>query len=381
MANLSPGRGAAPSAPPSLPITMSQPSFEESEGSQCFVLVDGQAVRVLPGNSDVQHLFKEQDTVLGGAEKSVATVVQDGSVKDNTGVEEHFEVVSVESDGKVEMMETVEVVHVEGNKTLEVMHIDTGKPLQVIHIEGSGKLDSTETSKGNDVKFVVPPTTVFHPAKRGRGGQVAQRVKRIVGTPKKRQRATLGQPGVRPIVVSTGKGSPSRPFCRVPRSSIFPSIRKSLDITPQNMNSNIIISGNRDILRGTGVALEKAIFISWPPVPPQERENSVGTQTDPCKAPGPSFNVFSCTFHADGSVETFCDFPVLCHKSVLTDGRARCWVARGGQHHRGEEGEGALTIGGKADEEEDLRNMTTSKVFYVYPLTFGQMWNYLIFNN
>lgn len=367
---------------PALPIAMSQQAFEDPEDPRCFVLVDGQAVGVVPGNSEVQQLLSEQEAGLGtagDAGKSDVRVVQGGGEEDETAIEEkHFEeVLGGMKEGKMEVTGTVEVVHVEGGKTLEVMHIDTGKPLQVIHIEGGGKLDFMGSYRGDNVKVVVPPSppTLPYGTRDGQVGEVTRQVRRVVGSSQSRHHATpglrsLGQQVTQSISVSTRKGSlvPGHPYCRLPPGRTFPNIRKSQDVTSQDMDSNIIISGNKDVLGGAGVTLDNAIIISWPSISQQELENTVGTQTEPCEDPGPSLNLFFCTFHVNGSVETQCDFPSMYNKSVSTDSRARCRdrIHLGGQNPEEEEEEGALLTMEENGEDEDLRQRGTCKSFYFY---------------
>lgn len=370
--------GAAATA---LPIAMSQQAFEDPEDPRCFVLVDGQAVGMVQGSSEVQQLLSEQEAGLGGAGeagKSGEVVVQEGDEEDKTVTEEKRfeEVLRGMNEGKMEVTGTVEVVHVEGGKTLEVMHIDTGKPLQVIHIEGGGKLDLEGGYRGDNVKVVVPPSTTSLPyrAREGQAREAVQRVSHIAGTPESRSHATeglcsLGQSVTQPVIVSSGKGGlvPGHSYCRIPPLSVLPAFRKPQGVTSQDIDSNIIISGgNKDVLRGAGVPLDNAIIISWPSIPQQQLKNTVGTQTEPCDHPGPSFNLFFCTFHVDGSVETHCDFPSKYSKSVSTDTRTRCRdrMKLGGHYSREEEGVALLTTEGKEEEEEELRQNEKCKYFF-----------------
>lgn len=342
MANIPSKGGAAAAA--ALPIAMSQQVFQDSEDPRCFVLVDGQAVGVVPGNSEVRQLLSEQDARQGRARegKSDIRVVQVGGERDKSGMkEDHFEEVLGMKDEKMEVRGMVQVVHVEGGKTLEVMHLDTGKQLQVIHIEGGGKLDE---GRGREAQTV--------------GG--TQRVRRVVNYPQRRHHTdpglhSLGQQVTQPVVLSPGQGGlvPGQLYRRLPSASI----------TPHEMDSNTIISGNKEGLGGSEVALDDAIIISWPPITQKKLDNSVGTQTEPCKDLGVSLNLFSCTFHVDGCVETYCDFPLQNNKSFSTGSRARCKDRRKlqDQHPRGEEREKALFVEEIPEKDEKLRQKETSK--------------------
>lgn len=332
------GRAAAAAA---LPIAMSQQVFQDSEDPRCFVLVGGQAVGVVQGNNEMGHFLSEQDARLGrGREgKSDINVVEVGTERDKSGMqEEHFEEMLGIKDEKMEVRGMVQVVHVEGGKTLEVMHLDTGKQLQVIHIEGDGKLEERRVKRA--------------PSRSG-----MQRVRHVGGSPQRRHHAApglhpLGQQVTQPVILSGGQDGlvPGHSYRRL----------TSTNITSHEMDSNIIISGNKEGLGGTEMALDDAIIISWPPLPQNKLDNSVGTQTEPCEDLGSSLNLFSCTFHVDGSVETYCDIPSPHSKSLSTGGRAHCRNKRKlqGQYLTGKEDE-------LPEEEEELRQKETCKFFYI----------------
>ncbi|XP_050712275.1 zinc finger and SCAN domain-containing protein 12-like [Eriocheir sinensis] len=325
---------------------MNQQVFQDSVDPRCFMLVDGQAVSVVPGNSEVPQLLSEQDARLGRTRegKSDIRMVQVGGERDKSGIKEDpFEEVLGMKDEKMEVRGMVQVVHVEGGKTLEVMHLDTGKQLQVIHIEGGGKLDEGR-------------------ARVGQVGGGMQRVRRVVSYPHRRHHTapglrSLGQQVTQPVVLSAGQGGlvPGHSYRRLP----------SGNITSHEMDSNTIISGDKEGLGGTEVALDEAIVISWPPIT-QKLNNSVGTQTEPCKDLGLSLNLFSCTFHVDGCVETYCDLPLQDSTSLSTGSRARCRDKRKlwGQHPRGEEEEKALlSVEEIPEEDEELRQKETNRRF------------------
>lgn len=343
MANLPTMDEAAP-----LPISMSREVFEDTEDPRCFVL--------MPGDTTMQRLLTGQEDSLNGvgaAGKDVR-MVHVGGEGDTTVMEEDkgLENMLGMKDDKMEMTGTVEVVHVEGGKTLEVMHIDTGKPVQVIHIEGGGKLDFLGGNREDNVSAVVPSRT-------RKGQQNTQTpVRRVVTTTQTRHHVTpalrsLNQPVTQPIIVSTGKSSlaPSHTYCHLPPVAAFPPNDKSQNIATHGIGSNIIISGTKEVLGDTEDALDNAIIISWPSIPQQRIDNTVGTQTDPYDDSGSGLNLFFCTFHADGSVETYCDFPAHHHKCVSTENRTGCKDRMKMDNHYSKEEENGLLLA--AEEEED----------------------------
>lgn len=361
-----------------LPIAMSQEVFEDPEAARCFVLVDGQAVGMVPDDATMQGLLTGQEDSLGGvstAGKGVR-VMQFGSERSSNVMEEDkgLEGMLGMKENKMDVTGTVEVVHVDCDKTLEVMHIDAGKQVQVIHIEGGGKLDFIGGDQGDNVKVVVPSSTPSISFRASKGPLVQQDsqgpIRRVVTTTQTRNPIaptlrSLNQPVAQPIIVSTGKSSlaPTHTYCRLPPVT-FPPIEKSQNITAHGIGSNIIISGTKEVLGDTDSTLDNAIIISWPTIPPEEIENTVGTQTEPCEDSGSGLNLFFCTFHSDGSVETYCDFPVHHNKGVSTEGKGRCADRGKVDKHYLKKAEDSIVLSVKEEEDEvneETRQARTGK--------------------
>ena len=352
-----------------LPITMSQEVFEDADDPRCFVLVDGETVQDL--------LTGQEDTLCEVDPGKDVRMVQVQGERDTSLLEDERRMLGMKDD-KMGVAGTVEVVHVECGKTLEVMHIDGGKSVQVIHIEGGGKLDFLGSDRGDDVKVVVPssgPSISFRTTSKGHlGPQNTQApIRRVLTTTQTRNHVTptlrsLGQSVTQPIMVSTGKSSHSltsnHTYCCLPPVTTFPPIDKAQNITAHEIGSNIIISGTKEVLEGTDDTLDNAIIISWPNIPTQEMENTVGTQTEPFEDTGSGLNLFFCTFHIDGSVETYCDLPVCHSKGVLAGNRSKCADREevGRHYFRGDE-EGIILAKNEEEEEEseEVRQGGTGK--------------------
>lgn len=320
-----------------IPIVMNQDMYGGTEEQQCFVLVDDRTVGVMPGDGTMQRLLTTPNPT------TTTTTISLGS-EDAKGVE----MVQVEGKDAVEMMhvqasrtvlqmddgKTLELVQMDGGKTLEVMNIDAASHPDVLQVEGSPSIEVISDGSMDKVPITnsTSASTMVLDKRKG---------KRLLHSPK--QHGGGNTPGINlrsitavtpSIVLSTGKRIiTSQNFGHVtppPQRSTFLTPNKPHGIststglpTLAHVKSNIIFSDTKQVLSTSDSGMNDAIIISWPTLEP-ELDNTVATQTDICDYPGPSMNLFFCTFYADGSVQTQCDMPMQCHKEVSTEGRGRC---------------------------------------------------------
>lgn len=360
----------AQSARTNLPIVVSEGVYNDPLGGdqQCFVLVDERTVGVMPGVSTVQSLLSEQDAVMGvGSDKSVQVMqVENSKTLEmvNMRDKETVEMMHMRDGSTVEVLQmedgkTVEVVQMDGGKTLEVMHIDSSKHPEVIHVDGSSGIEVLNVNDSLKGPIVTSASStvfgqrntkcIFSSEESEDVAPVA--VKRVITTQGNHDAASLSLRSlatVNPsIVLSTAKSSilPPQEFPRITSNTSLNSRRESQVIrthelqTITHVNSNIVLSGSKEVFSGNVDDLNNTIIISWPTIP-AEPENTVATQTEPFHDAGPSMNLFFCTFYQDGSVQTQCDMPVQQHVGVSTviSGSCRGQKHRAGSHSRDDGG-------------------------------------------
>lgn len=344
------------SASAEIPIVMSEDVYDASlaEDQQCFVLVDERTVGVMPGNSAVQRLLTEQEASVGvDSEKTVQVMQMDGSKTlemMHVGNKDTVDVMHMPDGRTVEVLhmddgKTVEVVQMDGGKTLEVMHIDAGKQSEVIHVDGSSSIELLSENDSLKGPIVTSSAPVVFTKRKGKcllSGQCSEplapmAMKRVITTqsgPDSTGLSLRSLTSLNPsIVLSTGKSSliAGQEFSCVTSATSFPSSRKSQVVetshlqTVTHVNSNIVLSGSKEVLSSSVDGLNNTIIISWPTIS-QELENTVATQTEPCDDCGPSMNLFFCTFFTDGSVQTQCDMPEQRHASISTVTSAGCGI-------------------------------------------------------
>lgn len=336
------------SARTNLPIVVSEGVYDDPLGGdqQCFVLVDERTVGVMPGVSTVQSLLSDQDAVMGvGSDKSVQVMqVENSKTLEmvNMRDKETVEMMHMRDGRTVEVLQmedgkTVEVVQMDGGKTLEVMHIDSSKHPEVIHVDGSSGIEVLNVNDSLKGPIVTSTSStvfgqrntkcIFSNEESENVAPVA--VKRVITSQGNQDTTGLSLRSlatVNPsIVLSTAKSNilPSQEYPRITSSTPLNSRRESQVIrthelqTITHVNSNIVLSGSKEVFSGNVDDLNNTIIISWPTIP-TEPENTVATQTEPVHDIGPSMNLFFCTFYQDGSVQTQCDMPMQQHVGIST---------------------------------------------------------------
>ncbi|XP_047480733.1 zinc finger protein 407-like [Penaeus chinensis] len=336
------------SARADLPIVVSEGVYGDPLGGdqQCFVLVDERTVGVMPGVSTVQSLLSDQEAVMGvGNDKSVQVM----QVENNKTLEmvnmrdkETVEMMHMRDGSTVEVLQmedgkTVEVVQMDGGKTLEVMHIDSSKHPEVIHVDGSSGIEVLNVNDSLKGPIVTSASsTVFGQrntkcifSSEGSENIAPVAVKRVITSQGNQDNTSLSLRSlatVNPsIVLSTAKSNilPSQEYPRITSNTPLNSRRESQVIrthelqTITHVNSNIVLSGSKEVFSGNVDDLNNTIIISWPTIP-TEPENTIATQTEPVHDIGPSMNLFFCTFYQDGSVQTQCDMPEQQHVGIST---------------------------------------------------------------
>ncbi|KAK4315131.1 hypothetical protein Pmani_013623 [Petrolisthes manimaculis] len=356
-----------------LPIVLNEDIYPGTDEQQCFVLVDDRTVGVMPDHSTtaMQRLLTSQTPT------TTPTTTTRSTLSLGTDNSNGVEMVHIEGKDAVEMMHVQadrSVLHMDDGKTLELVQMDGGKTLEVMNIDTSthhhhhSEMMQVEERSEIEVicdkrldKVAIPSTSLSSTVLDKRKGKslLHRGTKHTVQTPQGgnnspsinlRSVATVTPS----IVLSSGKRVnlnqvlPSRTAflaagnkthsINTSTGSHVKSRNRSTSTSPElppltRIKSGLVFSDTKQVLSTTvndSGEMDDAIIISWPTLEP-EAGNTIATQTDICDFEGPSMNLFLCTFFADGSVQTQCDMPVLCHKEVSTQSRGRC---RGKSYNR-----------------------------------------------
>ena len=354
-----------------------------SDPEECFVLVDdNKSVDVMSGgDSSVQQLLSDQEpssSIGVDTQKSVQVMQMDGSKAlemINDRHQEQIKVVQVGDGRTVEVLpmedgKTVEVVQMDGiDKTLEVMDVDTVKHTEVIpvHVDGSSSITLFSVG-GTSLKrptILRRPSPAMYPKSKNKyiiSSKGCEMTTNTLGLKKTLTSESI--PSSLPLTLASLTPVNSPFELKLPKNSLsghhfspMPTVTTLVTSRQSQVMENdlesithvtpsIILSGDKRVVPNSLGNLDNTIIISWSAVSPK-LDNSVETQTEPYIGDGPCFNLFLCTFHQDGSVETQCDMPVQRDVSVMTSGGGSCRAKIEGNHMSGD-GFG----GQKIDEKE-----------------------------